>query len=223
MTEGVISGLVGQSPFDTTTDTADITRTLSAGAGHGAVSDLNRLADTAAEGDHPSTEMLLRLVQPLVVRYCRTQLGREEDSFASADDVAQDVCLAVFTTLHLYRNQDLPFLAFVYAIAVYKVTAARRAAARDRTGPAATLPDEPDSQLDPEHQGVMRDVLATWVALMRRMLTAKQWEILMLRLVVRLSVEETADAIGSSPRAVQVTLHKALATIRQAAFRRDRR
>lgn len=221
MTEGAISGLIEQSTFDTTTDTADTTRTLAAGAGHGAISDLNRLADAAAEGDHPSTEMLLRLVQPLVIRYCRAQLGRQEDSFASADDVAQEVCLAVFTALHLYRNQDLPFLAFVYAIAVYKVTAARCAAARNRAEPVATLPDEPDSEMDPE-QCAMRDVLATRVALIRRMLTAKQWEILMLRVVVRLSVKETAEAVGSTPGAVQVALHKALARLRLTASRWDR-
>ena len=221
MTESVISGLVGQSTLDTTTDTADPTRTLPDGVGHGVISDLNRLADAAAEGDHPSTEMLIRLVQPLIVRYCRAQLGRQEDSFASADDVAQEVCLAVFTALHLYRDQDLPFLAFVYAIAVYKVTAARRAAARNRADPVATLPEEADSATDPE-QCAMRDVLATRVALMKRMLTAKQWEILMLRVVVRLSVKETADVVGSTPGSVQVALHKALARLRLTASRWDR-
>lgn len=221
MTEGVISGFVEQSTFDTTNDDAGAIQTPPARVGPGAINDLNRLADAAAEGDHPATETLLRLVQPLVVRYCRAQLGRQEDSFASADDVAHEVCLAIFTALHLYRNQDLPFLAFVYAIAVYKVTAARRTAARNRTGPGATLPDESGSEMVPE-QGAMRDVLATWVALMRRMLTAKQWEILMLRVMVSLSVTETADAVGSTPRAVQATLHKALAMLRQTAFRRDR-
>jgi RNA polymerase sigma-70 factor (ECF subfamily) len=221
MTEGVISGLFGQSTFATITDTADTTRALPTGAGNGAIGDLNRLADAAAEGDHPSTEMLIRLVQPLVVRYCRAQLGREEDSFASADDVAQEVCLTVFTALHLYRKQDLPFLAFVYAIAVYKVTAARRAAARNRAEPVATQPDEPDSETDLE-QCAMRDVLATRVALMRRMLTAKQWEILMLRVVARLSVKETADVVGSPPGAVQTVLHKALARLRPTASRWER-
>ena len=68
----------------------------------------------------------------LGVKYCRSRIGRYERSYASADDVAQEVCLAVLTALPAYREQGRPFLAFVYGIASHKVADAHRSAARNR-------------------------------------------------------------------------------------------
>ena len=42
----------------------------------------------------------------------------------------------------------------------------------------------------------------------------KQREILILRIVVGLSAEETADAVGSTPGAVRVAQHRALAKLK---------
>jgi RNA polymerase sigma-70 factor (ECF subfamily) len=73
----------------------------------------------------------------LVLRYCRARTGRQERSFAPADDVAQEVCLAVFTSLSSYVDQGRPFLAFVYGVAAHKVADAYRAAGRNRIDPIA--------------------------------------------------------------------------------------
>src|SRR6266566_3113038 len=61
--------------------------------------DLAIVVDAAVTGDRTATERLLTLVRPLVLRYCRAKIGRQERSFAAADDVAQEICLAVFTSL----------------------------------------------------------------------------------------------------------------------------
>ena len=45
-------------------------------------------------------------------------------------------------------------------------------------------------------------------------LPAKQREILTLRIVVGLSAEETAEAVGSTPGAVRVAQHRALARLK---------
>ncbi|MGM4279681.1 helix-turn-helix domain-containing protein, partial [Salmonella sp. NW261] len=78
---------------------------------------MDALVGAAVDGDRQSIERLLAEIRPLVVRYCRARVGRNERSFASADDVAQEVCLAVLTALPTYRDQGRPFLAFVYGIA----------------------------------------------------------------------------------------------------------
>jgi RNA polymerase sigma-70 factor (ECF subfamily) len=44
----------------------------------------------------------------------------------------------------------------------------------------------------------------------------KQREILILRVVVGLSAEETAEAVGSTPGAVRVAQHRALARLKSA-------
>jgi len=169
----------------------------------------------AVGGDQPSLERLLEWLRPLVVRYCRARVGRQERSFASADDVAQEVCLAVLTALPGYQDQGRPFLAFVYGIAAHKVADAHRAAARNRAEPVAELPEEPELSAGPE-QRAMQGELSSRMASLLQVLPAKQREILVLRVVVGLSAEETAAAVGSTPGAVRVTQHRALARLRRA-------
>jgi RNA polymerase sigma-70 factor (ECF subfamily) len=217
MTESTIYSLIEPPRFDTTTDTIETIRSAPARVEQWAISDLDMVAAAAVEGDRPSTETLLHLLQPLIIRYCRAWLGRQERSFASADDVAQDVCLAVLTALPRYRDQSRSFLALVYDIAAQKVADVHRAAARNRTDPVSAMLDPPGSEASPE-QCVTRDVLAVRMAKMRQVLPAKQWEILMLRVVIGLSTRETANAVGSTPGAVRVTQHKALARLRLTAF-----
>src|SRR5207245_4296536 len=116
----------------------------------------------AVEGDPRAVGRVLEHVRPLVVRYCRARVGRQERSFASADDVAQEVCLAVLTALPSYRDQGRPFLAFVYGIAAHKVADAHRAAARNRAEPMAEIPDEIEGDIGPEQhalQGVLDERL----------------------------------------------------------------
>src|SRR5882724_4337218 len=167
----------------------------------------------AVGGDQPSLERLLAWLRPLVLRYCRARVGRQEKTFASADDVAQEVCLAVLTALPGYQDQGRPFLAFVYGIAAHKVADAHRAVARNRAEPVADVPDMPELAAGPE-QRAMRGELTSRMAVLLRVLPAKQREILVLRVVVGLSAEETAEAVGSTPGAVRVTQHRALARLK---------
>jgi RNA polymerase sigma-70 factor (ECF subfamily) len=169
----------------------------------------------AVGGDRPSVERLLACVRPLVVRYCRARVGRQERSFASADDVAQEVCLAVLTALPGYQDHGRPFLSFVYGIAAHKVADVHRAAARNRAEPVAEVPEEPELDAGPE-QRAMQGELTARMATLLRVLPTRQREILVLRVVVGLTAEETATAVGSTPGAVRVIQHRALARLRRA-------
>ncbi|TWP50234.1 sigma-70 family RNA polymerase sigma factor [Lentzea tibetensis] len=178
-------------------------------------SDLSdRLVAMAVEGDRRSVERLLTLVRPLIVRYCRARVGRFDRSFTSADDVAQEVCMAVLTALPNYREQGRPFLAFVYGIAAHKVADSHRAAARNRSEPVDEVPDGPELGPGPE-QSALRGELSEQMAELLRLLPEKQREILVLRVVVGLSAEETAEAVGSTPGAVRVAQHRALGRLRK--------
>ncbi|HEY0808031.1 MAG TPA: sigma-70 family RNA polymerase sigma factor, partial [Pseudonocardiaceae bacterium] len=86
--------------------------------------------------------------------------------------------------------------------------------------PVAEVPDEPEIEAGPE-QRAMRDEMTTRMAALLQVLPAKQREILVLRVVVGLSAEETADAVGSTPGAVRVAQHRALARLRLTASRWD--
>ncbi|MER6794184.1 sigma-70 family RNA polymerase sigma factor, partial [Amycolatopsis mediterranei] len=80
--------------------------------------------------------------------------------------------------------------------------------------PVAELPDEPDSSLGPEHHALRRE-LRERMANLLGVLPRKQREIVVLRVVVGLSAEETAAAVGSTPGAVRVAQHRALGQLRK--------
>lgn len=172
------------------------------------------LINGAIGGDPKAIGQLLASIRPLVVRYCRARIGRLQHSFVSADDVAQEVCLAVLTALPGYQNQGRPFLAFVYGIASHKVADAHRAAARNCAEPMAETPDAPVPGDGPEQQAI-RGELTRRMSELLRVLPDKQREIVVLRVVVGLSAEETAQAVGSSPGAVRVAQHRALVRLRK--------
>src|SRR3954463_13457580 len=115
---------------------------------------LDASVGAAVEGDPRAIDRVLASIRPLVVRYCRARLGRTERTFASADDVAQEVCMAVLTALSSYRDQGRPFLAFVYGIAAHKVIDAHRAAGRNKSDPVSDVPDSPEVSDGPEQHAL---------------------------------------------------------------------
>ena len=161
------------------------------------------LVASAVRGDRHAREELLALIRPPVLSYCRARLGLQESVRYSADDVAQEICAAVAGALPTYRLKGLSFRAFVYGIAAHKVTDAFRAAGRDRTEPMAELPDTPDAADDPEHRLLGAERAEHLRALLTH-LTQHQQEVLVLRLAVGLSTEETAQAVQSTPGAVRL-------------------
>lgn len=173
------------------------------------------LAARAVAGDTAARDALLAHVRVIVHRYCRARLGRLPGSEHAADDVAQEVCLAVLTALPRYRDEGRPFEAFVFGIAAHKVADAQRAAVRAAV-PTDDLPDTADAGLGPEDQAVRSSEAATARRLLD-LLPPHQRELLLLRVAVGLSAEETGAAMGMSPGAVRVAQHRALARLRVLA------
>jgi len=142
--------------------------------------DLRQNLPASLEGDPRAVERLLTTFRPLVARYCRARLGGANGTYAAADRVAQEACLAVLSALPGYPSQSRPFLAFLYEITAETVSRAPR-----------TRPEHPLDTLPP----TQRDVV-------------------ILRTLVGLSTEETAEAVGMSPGGVRLAQHKALQILR---------
>jgi RNA polymerase sigma-70 factor (ECF subfamily) len=181
----------------------------------------SQVLDAAVRRDPVATQRVLAAVRPFVLRYCRARLGRIDRVFASADDVVQEVCVALVSALPGYRTPGQPFLAFVYGIAQHKVADAQRAVARDRSLPLAEVPDRPETAAGPEQRALQAEAKVLVHGLLAT-LPDHQREILVLRVVVGLSAGETADAIGSTPGAVRVAQHRALARLRELVPPRQR-
>ena len=167
----------------------------------------------AVAGSRDALREVVEIIRPVVVRYVRARVGSAERSALSADDVAQEVCLAAIQALPRYQDQGRPFLAFVYGIASHKVADAHRAAARNRSEPTDVVPERSSVEAGPEQMALQSDSAARMNRLLA-VLPEKQREILTLRIVVGLSAEETAEAVGSTPGAVRVSQHRALARLK---------
>ncbi|QBJ95458.1 sigma-70 family RNA polymerase sigma factor [Rhodococcus sp. ABRD24] len=184
--------------------------------------ELNSAVTAAAQGDRNALAQVLKSIRPLVVRYCRARVGAAERGQLSADDVAQEVCLAVMTALPRYQDQGRPFMAFVYGIAAHKVADAHRNAARNKSDPVAEVPDVVSAEDSPEERALNSEASRQMSALLET-LPEKHREILVLRLVVGLSAEETAAAVGSTAGAVRVAQHRALAKLKKEVTRAGER
>jgi RNA polymerase sigma-70 factor, ECF subfamily len=179
---------------------------------------LRDLAILARREGGDAAGSLLGRVRQLALRYARARLGRfgAEDA---AQDVAQEVCMAVHAGLRTYADRGLPFEAFVYSIAARKVADAQRQLIR---GPesVAEVPDSSDVTAGPEQLALVRDEASRAMAMIRTLPTQQQ-EILTLRVAVGLSTDETAAALGMTPGAIRVAQHRALTKLREMLVARE--
>jgi RNA polymerase sigma-70 factor (ECF subfamily) len=178
-------------------------------------SDLKALTTLAVQGDPGAIEVLIGEVRPMVVRYCRARLGRVSGHYHIADDVAQEVCIAVLSALPRYRDMGRPFASFVFGIASHKIADALRSAIRAAV-PTEDLPDGPDDRPGPE-ETVVRSTEAERAKDLLYRLPDHQRELVMLRVVAGLSAEETGNVLGMSAGAVRVAQHRALVRLRAMA------
>lgn len=178
---------------------------------------LDAVAAAASAGDQAATGELLTYLRPIMVRFCRTKLGRVRP-ISSADDVAQEVCIAVFRALPTYQHLGRPFLSFVFGVAAHKVADVHRAAARDRSLPTAETPDTITFAENPEEIALRRELVEHTSDLLRTLLP-RQREIVVMRVVLGMSAQETADAVGTTPDAVRVAQHRALNRLRRTINR----
>ncbi|NGO71130.1 sigma-70 family RNA polymerase sigma factor [Streptomyces sp. SB3404] len=184
-----------------------------------AADEVSCLVRSAVEGDEQATHDLLARVHPLALRYCRTRLTRlPGDARHFVDDLAQEVCIAVLCALPRYRDTGKPFEAFVVAIAQHKVADLQRAAMRSGSTavPSDEMPEQPDDSLGPEERAVLSSD-AEWAKKLLANLPEHQRELVLLRVAVGLTAEETGQMLGMSPGAVRVAQHRALSRLRALA------
>lgn len=152
-------------------------------------------------------EALYRELAPAVAGYLRMQ-GADEP-----DDLTSEVFLGVFRGIRGFTGTEAQFRSWVFTIAHRRLTDERRR--RGRTPPTASL----DAVAEPVGGDVEDEALA-WLGDERvRDLLAElspgQRDVLLLRVVADLSVEDTARALGKRPGAVKALQHRGLATLQR--------
>jgi RNA polymerase sigma-70 factor (ECF subfamily) len=168
--------------------------------------------EAARRGDGTAIDALLRTLRPPILRYCLARLGPDR-----ADDVTQEVCLSVLTSLARYEDRGLPFGAFAFRIAQRRVADAYRVAGRSRVDLVPELPDTmSDRGPTPHEVAETREQVALARNLMEA-LPENQRDVVLLRVAAGLSAQETADALGLTAGNVRVLQHRALVRLRELA------
>ena len=182
--------------------------------------EIGALVARAVEGDEQATHDLLAHVHPLALRYCRTRLSRlPGDARHFVDDLAQEVCVAVLCALPRYRDTGQALRGVRRRHRPHKVADLQRAAMR---GPGSTavpsdeMPEQPDDSLGPEERALLSSD-AEWAKKLLANLPEHQRELVLLRVAVGLTAEETGQMLGMSPGAVRVAQHRALSRLRALA------
>ncbi|MFC4374611.1 RNA polymerase sigma factor ShbA [Nocardia halotolerans] len=175
--------------------------------------ELDALIGPAVQGDRDAVSEIVRLVHPLVRRYCAARMGATGHLTVTADDVTQEVLIATVGAIPRYRDQGKSFLAFVYGIAANKVSDAFRRR-RHTAYPMADMPELASAAPGPEEWTLAAEHRAATMELMR-VLSPTHREVLVMRIVLGWSAAQTAEAIGTSPGVVRVMQHRALNKLRE--------
>ena len=166
----------------------------------------------AQDGGEWAVALLYRWLHPTVVGYLRSRAGDD------AEDLASETWLAVARGLASFSGDEAAFRSWVFTIAHRRLVDHHRATAR-RPRPQSLSraegdhrdgPVEPAAADDPA--GEAMSALAAQDAVRRivALLPKDQAEIVLLRVVAGLPVEDVAAITGRRPGTVRVLQHRAL-------------
>lgn len=173
--------------------------------------ELTSLALAAKQGDEGSREALIRLIRPAILRYVLARGLSDHD----ADDVTQDVCVAVLAAVDRWRDEGRPVWAVVFAITRHKLADRGRHQARHREA----LCDDMSAHDRPGHDGpaeaIEEDEAAAGVSALLDALPPTQRDVLLLRVIAGLSCAETAEALGLTVGSVRVIQYRGMTALRR--------
>jgi len=178
--------------------------------------ELKRLMVAGLAGDAIAYRTLLDQVSRHLRGHFRAKLTRYGRGVTEAEDLVQDVLMAIHTRRHTY-NPDEPFTPWMYAIARYKLIDHLR-----RTeGALADVPLDDLGEITAQDESVrvesghdLQRLLGELPEKMRRAIQCVKIE--------GLSVAETAKRFGMSESAVKVNVHRGLRALAATMGREDK-
>jgi RNA polymerase sigma-70 factor (ECF subfamily) len=167
-----------------------------------------RLADLAGarEGDPDAIGRLYRALQPRLMRMLRVEVGD------AADDVASQTWLEVVGALRRFEGDFDGFRALLFTIARRRVADHRRTRRRRPATPTEPVAfNDRLAATDDTEQMALADVGGRWaVERIVELLPPDHAEIVLLRVVADLPVEQVARILGRPAGTIRVQQHRAL-------------
>jgi len=170
-----------------------------------ATSEFGPVLAAAQQGAHWAIAALWRDVHPRLLRVLR---GLDP---AMAEDVEADTWFVAARDLARFRGDERQFRAWMFTIARNRLIDARR---REGRRPSVVMPPESlrERPADDDPAMTALDVLSAdaAVALVRECLRPDQAEVILLRVLGGLDVDEVAAMLGKRPGNVRVLQHRGL-------------
>jgi RNA polymerase sigma factor (sigma-70 family) len=150
----------------------------------------------ARAGSPRAFERIFTALAPVVEGYLRLQ------GAAEPDDLTSEVFVAVLRNLGTFEGDEPGFRSWVFTIAHRRLLdERRRAVRRPAPVPLAEAPERPAP--DDVEDTVERALGTAQVRALCERLSADQRDVLLMRLLGRLTVDEVAVALGKTPGAVK--------------------
>lgn len=177
------------------------------------LADLDAVVDAAQRGSIPAFERLYRDLSPSVASYLRW------NGVADVESLTNEVMAQVHRNLGRFSGDGASFRSWVFTIAHHRMVDDRRARGRR---PAMGDAEVQETSLVGDAEADALDVLSDQqlLALLDR-LSPDQRDVVLLRIVADLSIEDVAAALGKRRGAVKSLQHRALATLRRHLEREE--
>ncbi len=158
--------------------------------------DFDAVLAGAQRGASWAFERIFTALSPVVIGYLRAQGASEPE------DLGSEVFVAVLRNVHSFVGDEASFRSWVFTIAHRRLLDERRALGRRPVvtelsrGFDLPAPDDVEDIVD-------RSLRVEWVRSLCEQLSPDQRDVLLLRLLARLTIDEVATALGKSAVAVK--------------------
>ena len=161
----------------------------------------------AQAGGSWAFDRLYRAFAPSVVGYLRMQ------GVADPEDLTNEVFLNVFTAIGSFTGDEGQFRSWMFTIAHRRMVDERRRVTRQPQVTAEEAPEQAGGG-DVEDE-VLRRLSVERVRRLCDRLASDQRDVLLLRMLSAMTVDQAAEALGKSPTAVKALQRRALSAIRR--------
>ena len=166
-----------------------------------------QLISSAQRGDRQAFAILYEMYEDRVYRYLLGRMAEPTD----AEDVTAEVFIRAMKALPKYKDQGVPFVAWLFRIAHNLwVNHLKKQGTRKETVLEDTIPAPNDPAEEALERVAAKEVLGAMESL-----TQLQQEVLMLRFAGELTINETAGVMERSQQSVKSLQFSALRALRR--------
>lgn len=166
--------------------------------------------EAARAGDGAAFSQLYRALAPAVSGYLRVQ------GAAEPDDLTNEVFLGAFTSLPTFEGDEDKFRSWVFTIAHHRLAdSRRRQSRRPVVADGADVAEAGGHGGDVEDEAMRRLGVERVRALAAR-LSPDQRDVVLLRMVAGMTVEQVSESLGKPVTAVKALQRRAVASLRRS-------